>query len=138
MGKITGADQHKQRLRRMRGPAAVRGITRALFKVAQDIAVDASLSITTGAVSGKNHQASAPGEAPNADTGVLHNSITGVSTGPLKAETAADAPYAAAQELGSGDLPERPYLRPALAKNRGPAVQGVVDAVNRVIRAGGQ
>lgn len=137
MAKITGADKHKQRLRRMRGPAAINEITRALFGVAQDIAVDAQISITAGAVSGKNHVPSAPGEPPNSDTHVLSNSIEAVAAGPLKAETTANAPYAAAQELGTSTLPERPYLRPAAAKNRGPAAQRVVEAVNRAIRANG-
>jgi hypothetical protein len=121
----------------MRGPAVVRGVTRALYGVAQDIAVDAAISITAGAVSGKGHVPSAPGEPPNADTHVLDRSIIGVSTGALKAETQADAPYAAAQELGTSTLPERPYLRPAAAKNRPNALAKVSAAVDKVIRANG-
>lgn len=123
----------------MRGPATVRGVTRALYAVAVDIAVDAANSITSGATSGKSHVPSAPGEAPNADTHVLDRSIIGVSTGPLKAETQADAPYAAAQELGSPSqgLEERPYLRPAAAKNRPNALDKVSAAVDKVIRANG-
>lgn len=119
----------------MRGPVVVRKVTRALFGVAQDIAVDAAVSITTGAVSGKGHVPSPPGQPPNADTHVLSNSIAALSTGPLKAETIADAPYAAAQELGSSTLPERPYMRPAAAKNRGNAARKTAAAVNEVIRA---
>jgi len=121
----------------MRGPKVVRKVTQALFSVAQDIAVDAQVSITTGAVSGKGHVPSKPGEPPNADTHVLSNSITALSPGPLKAETIADAPYAAAQELGSATLPERPYMRPAAAKNRGNAARKTAAAVNEVIRASG-
>jgi hypothetical protein len=115
----------------------VRGVTRALFGVAQDIAVDASVSITTGAVSGKNHVPSAPGTPPNADTHVLSNSIEATSPGPLKAEASANAPYAAAQELGSEEigLPERPYMRPAAEKNRPGALRRVSEAVDRVIQA---
>ena len=139
MAKVSGADKHIKRLRRMRGPAMVRGVTRALHSVAQDIAVDASVSITTGAVSGKGHVPSAPGEPPNADSHVLSNSIIGLSTGPLKAETIADAPYAAAQELGSPsqNLEDRPYLRPAAAKNRPGALAKVSAAADKVIRANG-
>lgn len=139
MARTIGADKHKARLRRMRGPAMVRKVTRALFAVAQDIAVDAATSITAGAVSGKGHVASKPGEPPNADTHVLSNSIEAISTGPLKAETSANAPHAAAQELGSEsqNLAERPYMRPAAAKNRGPAARKVAAAVNEVIRARG-
>lgn len=123
----------------MRGPAVVREATRAIFATAQDIAVDAAVSITTGAVSGKGHVPSKPGQPPNADTHVLSNSIEATSPGPLKAEVSANAPYAAAQELGSEirNLPERPYMRPAAAKNRKKAGVRVVAAVNKVIRASG-
>ncbi len=139
MVKITGGDKHIARLRAMRGPRAVRAVTQALFAGAQDIANDAAISITTGAVSGKNHVASAPGEPPNADTNVLSGSIQGVSTGPLKAETEATAPYAAAHELGSESqgLPERPYLRPAADRQRPRVLKRVQEAVNGVIRASG-
>lgn len=139
MAKVTGAEQHKKRLRRMRGPAMVRKVTQTLVAVAQDIVVDAAISITTGAVSGKNHVPSKPGEPPNADTRVLSNSGEAVSTGPLKAEASFNAPYAAAQELGSAsqNLPERPYMRPAAARNREPGARKVAAAVNEVIRARG-
>lgn len=137
MTKITGIDKHKRRLRKLRGPAMVRPVTQAVFAAAQDLAVDAALSITKGAVSGKSHVPSSPGEPPNADTHVLDRNIEAVSTGPLKAETSSNAPYAAAQEFGTSHLPERPYMRPATARERPKAVRRIVDAVNRVIRASG-
>lgn len=139
MATLKGAERHLKRLQRMRGPAVVRGVTRALFGVADDIAKDAQISISTGAVSGKNHTPSAPGEAPNNDTGVLAGNIEAVAVGPLKAETTSNAPYAAAQEFGNSDgtMPERPYMRPAAAKNRPNAVRKVSEAVNRVLGASG-
>lgn len=135
MVKITGANAHKRRLQRMRGSAMIEGVTRALYDAAQDIQVDAQISISTGAVSGKNHVVSEPGTPPNNDSGVLAGNIEAVATGPLKAETSSNAPYALAQELGSEKLglPERPYLRPAAQKNRPAAQRRVVDAVNRVV-----
>lgn len=139
MVKITGDKAHVKRLQRMRSPAMVRGVTQALFAGAQDIVVDASISITTGAVSGKGHVPSAPGEPPNADTHVLSNSGEAAATGPLKAEASFNAPYAAAQELGSAsrNLPERPYLRPAAARKRREVQRRVSRAVDKVIRASG-
>lgn len=134
MAKITGADAHKRRLQKLRGPAMIRPVTRAIFAAAQDLAIDAATSITDGATSGKNHEPSAPGTPPNADSHLLDRSITGVSTGLLKAETIADAPYAAAQEFGTSVLPERPYMRPAAALSRPKAQKRIVDAVNKVIR----
>lgn len=117
----------------------VRGVTQALGAIAQDIIVDAAISITTGATSGKGHVPSAPGEPPNADTHVLSNSGEAVITGPLKAEASFNAPYAAAQELGSEsrNLPERPYMRPAAARQRPKGQRRVSAAVDKVIRAHG-
>lgn len=135
---IRGADAHRRRLRAIRGAPMVRAVTQAIFAAAQDLAVDASLSITRGAVSGKGHVPSAPGEPPNADTHVLARSIEATSTGPLTAEASANAPYAAAQEFGTSALPERPYMRPAAARERPKAVKLVVDAVNKVLRASGK
>lgn len=146
--KIRGHDAHLKRLRKLRGPAMIRPVTQAVFAAAQDLAVDAALSITRGAVSGKGHVPSAPGEPPNADTHVLARNIEAVSTGPLRAETSSNAPYAAAQEFGatiknafgSGltvTLPERPYMRPAANRERPRAVKRIKAAVAKVVQSSG-
>lgn len=139
MARITGDEAHRRRLRNIRGAAMIRQVGQAVFASAQDLAVDASLSITRGSVSGKNHVPSAPGEPPNADTQVLSRNIEATSTGPLTAEASSNAPYAAAQELGSQKLglPERPYMRPAAERERPRATRRIVDAVNRVLRRNG-
>lgn len=139
MARITGADKHKRRLRKLQGVRMVRPVTEAIFAAAQDLAVDAAISITAGATSGKNHVPSAPGTPPNADTGVLDRNIEASSTGPLTAEASSNAPYAAAQEFGdeSRNLPERPYMRPAAKRSRPDALRRVVAAVNKVIRFSG-
>lgn len=137
MTTIKGADAHKRRLRQLRGTAMIRPVTRAVFAAAQDLAVDASLSITEGAVSGAGHVPSKPGEPPNADTHVLARSIEAVSTGPLKAETSANAPYAGDLEFGTSTIAERPYMRPAAQRSRPRAVKRVVDAVNKAVRGSG-
>jgi len=139
MAKITGGDKWKRRLQRMRSPAMVSGVTRALYVVGGDIVVDAAISITAGATSGKGHVPSAPGTPPNADTHVLSNSGETVVAGPLKVESSFNAPYAAAQELGSEsqNLPERPYMRPAAQRNRPNAQRKVAEAVDRIIRGAG-
>lgn len=114
----------------------IRGVTAAVYGGAQDIQVDAQTSISTGAVSGKNHVPSTPGTPPNNDSGVLAGNIEAASTGPLKAETSSNAPYALPQEMGSAklNLPERPYMRPAAAKGRPKTQRRVAEAVDRVIR----
>lgn len=136
MGKITGADKHQRRLQAMRGAGMARAITQAVFVEAQALQVDAQLSISAGATSGKNHVPSAPGEPPNNDTGVLAGNIEAKVTGVGKAETSSNAPYAAAQEFGSESqgLPERPYMRPAAARSRERAPRNIAAAVDRQIR----
>lgn len=138
MVSIRGAEAHLRRLKRIRSPAMAAAVTRALYAGAQDVQVTAQLKITEGAVSGRNHQASAPGESPNNDTGVLAGNIEAAVVGTLKAETSSNAPYAAAQELGSqsNNLEERPYMRPAAAEARPRVVALVVKAVDRIIRSG--
>lgn len=136
MGGVTGGDRHTRRLRAARGVGMANALTQAVFVEAQALQVDAQLSISAGAVSGKNHVPSAPGEPPNQDTGVLAGNIEATVTGVAKAETSSNAPYAAAQEFGSETigLPERPYMRPAAARSRLRAPRNIAAAVDRVIR----
>lgn len=136
MTTATDVQRHLNRLKRLRGPVMIQPVTQAVFAAAQDLAVDASLSITRGAVSGAKHQPSAPGEPPNADTHFLARGIEAESTAPLKAETSSNAPYSAAQEFGSAEqnLPERPFMAPAAKRARPRAVARVVKAVQQVLR----
>ena len=146
-----------------------------LFEAGQRVQTDAQTSITEGAVSGAGHIPSAPGTAPNNDTGVLANNIETLETGPLKVTVSSNAPYAAIQEFGgtikhpggtsyfpngsggvtfvSNDardsvlgrnlpvtaahnitLPARPYLGPALQKNKERIAKRVAAAVNQANR----
>jgi len=69
----------------------------------------------------RQHTASAEGEAPATDTGMLIGSIT---SSVKKQGTAvvgqiiASAPYAAFLEFGTSNIRPRPYMQPALEKNR--------------------
>lgn len=138
MGGVSGGDRHARRLRAMRGAGMAREITKAVFVEAQALQVDAQLSITAGAVSGKNHVPSAPGTPPNNDSGVLAGNIEARVTGVAKAETSSNAPYAGAQEFGSESqgLPERPYMRPAAERSKRRAPQNIAAAVDRIVRRG--
>ncbi|WP_257541030.1 hypothetical protein [Sphingobium sp. CFD-1] len=101
MVKISsGMKAHKARLKRIRGPEMVREIGKAIFVASDLLKVEAQISITTGAVSGRNHKPSAPGTPPNAATHHLSDSIENHKTGPLTAETTSNAEYAAIQEFG--------------------------------------
>lgn len=132
---IKFADRHLKRLRKM--TTGMRKEAQKLVYVLADMhATEAALSITTGSVSGKNHKPSAPGQPPNADTGVLDRSVHVEQVGPLQANSVADAPYAAAQEFGTSKLPERPFMRPAAKKVRKQADKLAKAAVDRIVKGG--
>ena len=90
---------------------------------------EAKQSIQRGTKSGKLykrrsvvHQASAPGEAPASDTGCLASNIS--TTGPSKQlqnieiDIISKAPYSKFLEFGTRNMEARPFLQPALEKNK--------------------
>lgn len=99
--RITGQKAHKARLKRIRGAAMIAEVGKAIYTAGDLLTKEAQISITTGAVSGKNHVASDPGDAPNNDTGYLANNIRTYRTGALTAESSSEAEYSAALEGGS-------------------------------------
>jgi hypothetical protein len=135
MGMI-GRKAHVARLKRLSGPAMEREVGKALFAAGERIQVAAQISITAGAVSGRNHIASLPGEAPNQDTGVLGNNIETVQVKPLLVEVSSNAPYSAPLELGTSRMAARPFMAPARDQERAGAQQLIFDAVKRVTRRG--
>lgn len=85
-------------------------------------------SITSGAKSGINytlynprrqHQASAPGEAPAADTGYLHsNIIWDIDSDGMGGAIESRAEYSEFLEFGTSKMAARPFLQPAIEENR--------------------
>jgi HK97 gp10 family phage protein len=135
MPRITGADGVTIRLNRIASADTVRKVGAALFAGGEEIRAEASHMITEGAVSGKNHIPSLPGEAPNEDSGVLRTHIETTQVAPLQVEVSSNAPYAAALEFGTSKIAERPYMRPATARKRKAIVEGVRAAVSGAIKA---
>lgn len=132
---IKFADQHLKRLRKMT-TGMRKEAQKLVYTLADMHATEAALSITAGAVSGKNHKPSSPGQPPNADTHGLDRSVHVEQTGPLTAQSVADAPYAAAQEFGTQDMAERPFMRPAAKKVRKQADRLAKAAVDRIVKGG--
>jgi len=62
------------------------------------------------------HRASAPGEAPATDTGMLVNSILARGAGEFTAVVAVHARYGLYLEMGTVHMAARPFLRPAVDK----------------------
>lgn len=156
MVKAKGVDAYLKRLQRLQGPDVVREVGQALFVGGEIIQRHAQISITTGSVSGKNHEPSKPGDPPNNDTGVLANNIETIQKDPLLVEVSSNAPYSAALEEGSsrpagvtarpgykragpvryefGDskTEARPFMGPARDANRKKVEDLVAKAVERV------
>jgi HK97 gp10 family phage protein len=130
---MIGRKAHVARLRRLSGPAMEREVGKALFAAGNRIQVAAQISITEGAVSGKKHVASAPGQPPNQDTGVLGNNIETVLREPLLVEVSSNAPYSALLEFGTSRMAARPFMAPARDAERSNAEKLVAAAVKRVV-----
>lgn len=104
-------------------------VRKALFASGAMVEKDAKESIAQGKKTGRvykrgsrTHQASAPGEAPASDTGRLVNSI---NVRPAEGELAVDVvagggivKYARMLEFGTSKMAARPFLFPALEKNK--------------------
>ncbi len=133
MARVRGAGKVEARLRRLQ-PEAVRAVGMALFEGAEIIKAEAQVSITTGAVSGKNHVPSAPGEPPNEDTGDLRRGIISTQPAPLRALVSSTAPYSAPLEFGTSKMAARPFMGPAARKMKDEVVALVRAAVSRVTR----
>ena len=133
MPRITGGDRVTLRLKTI-GPEVVRNVGTALFAGGEIIRAEAAHLITEGAVSGKNHVPSAPGDPPNEDTGVLRTNIETTQTAPLRVEVSSNAPYAVALEFGTSKMAERPYMRPATRAKRKEVVDLVRLAVNKAVK----
>lgn len=131
--RIRGGKAHLARLRKLEKDTT-RFVGKALFAGGESIQVEAQLSITQGAVSGKNHVPSKPGEPPNQDTGVLSGNIETVQKGPLLVEVSSNAPYSIPLEFGTSKMAARPFMRPARDKKRAEVVALVERAVSQAVR----
>lgn len=121
-------DNHLQRLVRMNPARIIPALGEELESGARAIADDAKESIKAGAISGAGHIASLPGEAPNADTHDLDQSIhTGdviETPDSIRTSVIADSNHAWI-ERGGGNVEPRPYMEPATERQRGDIVEAL-------------
>jgi len=132
---LKGAKAHVRRLRALASPAMVDAVEGALFHAGELIQTEAQISITRGAVSGKNHVPSAPGQPPNQDTGVLGGNIETTRAGKLRVRVTSKAGYSSALEFGTSKMAARPFMRPARDKMRPQAEALVAKAVQKQVKA---
>lgn len=134
VGRIRGRTALFKRMGKLAGTDMERTLGKALFAAGEAIQVEAQISITAGAVSGRNHQPSKPGEAPNADTHFLANNIETHQQEPLRVRVESNAPYSEALEYGTSRMAARPFMQPAQDATRGEVNKLLDDAIKAVIR----
>lgn len=119
-------------------------VKKALFVAGSYVEQDAKVSIAQGEKTGRvykrgnvTHRASAPGEAPASDTGRLVNSI---NVRPAEGELAVDVvagggivKYARMLEFGTSKMAARPFLFPALEKNKQKIRKRIEAALDKTI-----
>jgi hypothetical protein len=132
--RITGADRVTIRLNNAAGAKAVAEVGKALFVGGDLIRAEAAHSITDGAVSGKGHVPSLPGQPPKNDTGTLVAHIETTQPAPLEVEVSSNADHAVPLEVGSSRMAPRPYMGPASRRKRKEVVELVTAAVNRATK----
>ena len=123
--QLTGTAELRKALAEF-GINADRELAAIVRGTAQNIRTHAIKSIARGTKSGeeyqkydprRRHRASAPGEPPAQDTGRLSNSITANIDG-KRAEVGTNLEYAPWLEFGTRTIEPRPFLFPALEKER--------------------
>lgn len=131
---IRNRDKLRLRFKQITSPAATAKLQKALRVGGEMIQAAAQISITTGAVSGKGHIPSKPGEPPNNDSGVLAGSIETNDTGRLEVTVSANAEYAVPLEFGSSKMAPRPFMRPARDKKRDEVKATIARAVEHILQ----
>jgi phage gpG-like protein len=114
--------------------AVLKDIDNAVVATALEVVTDVKKRISRGPKTGKtygNHQASAAGEAPATDTGVLASSIYfDKGTGP-SATVGSRLAYAAYLEFGTAHIKPRPSWTPAVELARPKLTARVEKAILR-------
>ena len=96
-------------------------VTDVLLRAADRVRTDYIDRVNEGGGTGAAHVPSAPGQAPNTDTGVLVGSAGSAVRGRNLTETFVEADYGPHLEFGTDKMAPRPALRPAFDELR-PAI----------------
>jgi HK97 gp10 family phage protein len=99
------------------------------------VAMSEEKSGRTYARGGREHRASAPGEAPAVDYGNLKSSIQVFEVTPERAIIGTNAEYAEHLEFGTSRMEPRPYMRPALDEHAHEIVAAIEDAVREFVES---
>ena len=143
--EVEGVDALQEKLRRA-GQKASAGVARAVTATALLVRADVQERIQRGPKTGRvyvrgagrnlsrEHQASAEGEAPATDTGVLVGSIYFEQTRPLTAVVGSRLAYAHYLEFGTARMAPRPSWQPAVDKMRPELARRVEKALKEAMK----
>jgi len=132
---IRVTDNHLARLLRMNPARIMPAVGEELRAGAEAIAEDARASVLDGGIPSPHHVVSAPGEAPNSDSGYLVSTIHAgeiiETPGTVQTSVGVGAEYGLYLELGTSQMKPRPFLVPATELNR----KDVIDALHKRFEA---
>lgn len=119
--------------------AIIRELAADMHAIADIVAVEAHVLITSGSASGTEtkkhmHEPSKPGEPPNNFSGRLAGGIEVQQPAPLHAQVVSTMEYSRHLEFGTSRMAERPFMRPAKEMTRKEVRARVTKAVDRAIR----
>ena len=144
MAKVRGANKVVRNFRRLE-QAAGKEVARALYTGAHAVrgqAIQDIMKVSVGSVVTRykkgrkpyRHVASKAGDAPNTDTGDLVSRIN-VEIHGKRAFVGTDLEYGKHLEFGTRRMAARPWLNPALAKQRKTIARAFDKAVEKSVRS---
>lgn len=126
MARIQGGQKIARHLAARSGGVDV---TDTLLRAADRVRTDYIDRVNEGGGPGKAHVPSAPGQAPNTDTGRLVGSAAARAIKRNQTETSVEAEYASMLEFGTDKMAPRPALGPAFDDLRPDIVRNLAKAL---------
>lgn len=137
--RLEGTEELREALRNMSDDIAAK-VGEVVMETAANVEAGVKLRIAQGPATGRvytrgsvSHTASAPGEAPASDTGVLLGSIYHENKGPLSAIVGSRIAYAAYLEFGTRRIAPRPAWVPEVEQTRPEFVNDIRAALGRAV-----
>jgi HK97 gp10 family phage protein len=138
--QIEGLDRVKAEIKRI-GKEAEQGVANAVKATALEVISDVKKRIQRGPKTGRTytrgnitHTASAPGQAPATDTGVLASSVYFTQSSKLSAVVGSRLAYASYLEFGTTRIKPRPSWTPAVEAAAPKLQKRIEDAIRKAAK----
>lgn len=129
MAKIVGGQIFA---RHLATNARGKDVTNTLLRAADRVRTEYIDRVNEGGGVGANHVPSAPGQAPNTDTGRLVGSVVSAVVRKNVTETSVEAAYGLPLEMGTDKMAPRPALGPSFEHLR----PSIVESLRKALRNG--